>query len=89
MEYTILRVSPGEKLSFAVDTEYQLTPHQMAAKGKSLITKHYNDTCQQVIADFCHTFINIEPKYALLVYAINVGYGLALVNYEAFIVKLK
>lgn len=89
MEYTLLRVSPGARLSYTIETEYQLTPHQMAFKAKSILAKHYTEGNQSVIADFCHTFVNVEPKYALLVYALDQGYGLGIINYESFIVKLK
>jgi hypothetical protein len=54
-----------------------------------MLREFYASNGQPIIEDFCHTFTNLEPKYGLLVFALDSGYGLGIVNYEAFIVKPK
>ena len=87
MRYTAKRVSPGDKLELAWDSEYDLSAHQMLDKGLKLVREHYKEIEANIIDDFTHFFVNHDPKYAIIVICINLGYGLAIVNYESFIVK--
>jgi hypothetical protein len=86
-KYTLTRVSPGTTFKINIDSEHNLTSHQLVEKGRRMLREHYEADGQKLIADFCHTFTNIEPKYGLLVFALDTGYGLGIVNYESFIVK--
>jgi hypothetical protein len=85
--YTLIRVSPGAVLKMPIESEHNLNSHQLVEKSLRMLREHYEDNGQPIIADFCHTFTNIDPKYGLLVFALDTGYGLGIVNYESFIVK--
>jgi hypothetical protein len=87
MHYTLLRVSPGSRLQFPIESEYILTAHQLVDKARKILAQYYKEREGQIIEDFSQTFTNTDPKYGLLVYAISMGYGLGIINYEAFIVK--
>jgi hypothetical protein len=89
MFYTLTRVSPGSRLQFPFDSEHNLSAQQLVEKSRRMLKEYYYSEGQQIIEDFCHTFTNLEPKYGLLVFALDVGYGIGIINYEAFIVKPK
>lgn len=89
MFYTLTRVSPGSRLQFPFDSEHNLNAHQLVEKSRRMLREYYSSNGQPIIEDFCHTFTNTDPKYGLLVFALDSGYGLGIINYEAFIVKPK
>lgn len=89
MQYTLTRVSPGSRLIFPIESEHNLTAHQLVEKSRKTIREYYYSNGLTLIEDFCHTFTNLEPKYGLLVFALNTGYGLGIINYESFIIKPK
>ena len=70
-----------------VETEYDLTGNQMLIKGKQLVYEHYKNEGLSILKEFGHTFVNVVPRYAIIVIAIDAGYGLGIVKYDAFIVK--
>jgi hypothetical protein len=86
-KYVVTRVSPGKKLDMPVETEYDLTGNQMLIKGKQLVYEHYKNEGLSILKEFGHTFVNVVPRYAIIVIAIDAGYGLGIVKYDAFIVK--
>ena len=86
-KYTLIKVSPSATFKIPIESEHNLTSYQLVEKSKRMLREHYEAEGILLIDDFCHTFTNIDPKYGLLVFALETGYGLGIINYESFIVK--
>jgi hypothetical protein len=89
MEYVVTRVSPGSRLALGITSSHELTAKQMSLEAEALIRDYYIKKDIRIIPDFCHSFCNIHPSYAIVITAIEIGYGIGIVDYEAFIVKQK
>lgn len=86
-KYVLVKVSPAPALEIPIESDHNLTSHQLVEKSRRMLREHYEANDQRIIEDFSHTFTNIDPKYGLLIFALDMGYGFGIINYEAFIVK--
>lgn len=89
MEYLITRVSPGSSLSMVMKFSHDLPPSQLRLEAEATIRNYYAKRDIRMIPEFCHAFVNVEPKYIIIITAVDIGYGMGIVDYEAFIVKQK
>lgn len=89
MEYLITRVSPGSSLRMTMKFSHEPTSHQLRLESEATIRNHYSKKDIRIIPEFCHAFSNVEPKYAIIITALETGYGIGVIDYEAFIVESK
>jgi hypothetical protein len=89
MEYLITRVSPGTRLSLSITSSHELSSKQLSLEAEAEIRSYYSKKETRIIPEFCHAFCNVDPMYAIIITAIETGYGIGIVDYEAFIVKQK